>query len=128
MRKLSKRLLYVLLFVIAFFVIKAKFFTPPSVMVTRVRQHEVQGTGTITVDQQADIGAKIAGRIDRVFVDQGDLVHKGQLIATLEDTDIRRQIQLSEALVQAACGDTGGVRDRRGKARDRMASAARLGT
>jgi len=106
MRKLGKPLLYALLLVIAFFVIKAKFFTPPSVMVTRVRQQdvvaEVQGTGTITVDQQADIGAKIAGRINRVFVDQGDFVHKGQLIATLEDTDIRRQIQLSQAQLQAA--------------------------
>jgi HlyD family secretion protein len=106
MRKLGKRLLYVLLFVMAFFIVKAKFLTPPEVMVARVRQQdmmaEVQGTGTIAVDQQAGISAKIPGRIERVFVDQSDFVHKGQLIATLEDTDIRREIQLAQARLEVA--------------------------
>lgn len=106
MRKLGKRLLYVLLFVIAFFIVKAKFFTPPRVTVAQVRRRdfvaEVQGTGTIAVDQQSDVSAKIPGRIERVFVDQSDFVHKGQLIATLEDTDIRREMQRDQARVEAA--------------------------
>ncbi len=106
MRKLGKRLLYVLLFVIAFFIVKTKFLTPPQVAVAQVRRQnfvaEVQGTGTIAVDQQADISAKIPGRIERIFVDQSDFVRKGQLIATLEDTDIRREIQRAQAHVEAA--------------------------
>lgn len=106
MRKLGKRLLYVLLAVIAFFIVKTKFFTPPQVTVVSVRRQdmvaEVQGTGTIAVDQQAGISAKIPGRLERVLVDQGDFVHKGQIIATLEDTDIRRKIQLADARLAAA--------------------------
>lgn len=106
MRKLGKRLLYVLVLVIAFFIVKAKFLTPPQVAVAQVRRQdftaEVQGTGTIAVDQQADISAKIPGRIEQVFVDQGDFVHKGQLIATLEDTDIQRAIQSAQAHLEEA--------------------------
>ncbi len=106
MRKLGKRLFYVLLVVIAFFVVQAKFLTPPEVTVTVVRRQdftsEVQGSGTITVDQQAGISAKIPGRIEQVFVDQGDFVHRGQLIATLEDTDIRREIERAQARLEAA--------------------------
>src|SRR5258708_3724080 len=106
MRKLGKRLLYVLLFVIAFFVVKAKLLTPPQVVVAPVRRQdmmaEVQGTGTVAVDQQAGISAKIAGRLERVLVDQSDFVHKGQLIATLEDTDIQRELERAQARLEAA--------------------------
>ncbi|HVC91918.1 MAG TPA: efflux RND transporter periplasmic adaptor subunit [Acidobacteriaceae bacterium] len=106
MGTLGKRVFYVLLLVLAFFVVKTKFLTPPQVMVARVRQQdmvaEVQGTGTITVDRQAAISAKIPGRIEQVFVDQGDFVHKGQLIATLENTDVRREIQSAQARLEAA--------------------------
>jgi HlyD family secretion protein len=106
MRKLGKRLMYVLLLVIAFFVVKTKFLTPPQVMVATVRQQdmtsEVQGTGTIAVDQQAGISAKIPGRLERVLVDQSDFVHKGQLIAILEGTDIQRDLERAQARLLAA--------------------------
>ncbi|MGC8550767.1 MAG: efflux RND transporter periplasmic adaptor subunit [Acidobacteriaceae bacterium] len=106
MRKLGKRLVYVLLIVIAFFVVKAKFLTPPQVTVAQVRRQdftsEVEGTGTITVDQLAAISAKIPGRIEQVLVDQGDFVHRGQVLATLEDTDIQRELQSAQARLNAA--------------------------
>lgn len=44
----------------------------------------------------------IPGRVERVFVDQGDFVHKGQIIATLEDTDIRREFERAQAGLDAA--------------------------
>ena len=106
MRKLGKRLVYVLLIVIAFFVVKAKFLTPPQVTVAQVRRQdftsEVEGTGTLTVDQLAAISAKIPGRIEQVLVDQGDFVHRGQVLATLEDTDIQRELQNAQARLNAA--------------------------
>ncbi len=105
-RKLGKRLLYVLIAVAAFFFIKAKFLTPPEVVVAPVRRQdlvaEVQGTGTVAVDVQATIGAKIPGRIQRVFVDEGDFARKGQIVAELEDTDIRHQLQNAQARLEAA--------------------------
>lgn len=106
MRKLGKRLLYVLVVVIVFFIVKTKFLTPTQVTVVPVRRQdmvaEVQGTGTIAVDQQAGISAKIPGRLESVLVDQSDFVHKGQLIATLENTDIQREIQRAQARSEAA--------------------------
>ena len=105
-RKLGKPILYVLLVVVALFIVKAKFLTPPEVPVVSVKRQdmaaEVQGTGTVTVDIQANVGAKIPGRIERVFVNEHDFVRKGQIIAELEDTDIRRELQRAQARLEAA--------------------------
>lgn len=106
LRKLGKRLIYILLAVAAFFFVKARFLTPPRVRVAPVRRQnlaaEVESSGTVTVDVLARVGAKIPGRIERVFVDQGDFVHRGQIIAELEDTDIQRQLQDAQARLAAA--------------------------
>ncbi len=101
MRTMGPRLLYVLLVVFAFFFVKSTFLTPPEVAVAPVRQQdvaaEVQGTGTIDVDVLAAVGAKIPGRIERVLVNEGDFVLPGQVVATLEDTDLRRELQRAQA-------------------------------
>ena len=105
-KKIFKVLAYagaglVVLVLIMFF-----FFTPPEAAITQVRQQdyvgEVQSTGTVNVDVLAAIGAKIPGRIDHVLVDEGDSVHSGQVVATLEDTDIREVLDRSEARLQEA--------------------------
>jgi multidrug resistance efflux pump len=78
----------------------------PEVVVAQVQQQdftgEVEGTGTVNVDVLATIGAKIPGRIERVLVNEGDFVHAGQVVATLEDTDIRQVLQRSEDRVETA--------------------------
>ncbi len=105
-RKAGKSLSYVLLVVAALFLAKYLFFTPPEVVVAQVRQQdyagEVQGTGTVNVDVLAEVGAKIPGRIERVFVNEGDCVRPGQVVATLEDTDIRQVLERSQARLEAA--------------------------
>jgi RND family efflux transporter MFP subunit len=105
-RKAAKILLYVLLAVAALFLVKYKFFTPPTVVVAEVRRQdytgEIQGTGTINVAVLASVGAKIPGRIERMLVDEGDVVRPGQVVATLEDTDMRQLLQSSQARVEAA--------------------------
>ncbi len=58
---------------------------------------EVMGTGTLEARVQATISAKISGRIARVLVDQGDLITKGQLLATLDDGDLRQQVEMAKA-------------------------------
>jgi HlyD family secretion protein len=47
------------------------------------------------------VGAKIPGRIERMLVDEGDTVRAGQVVATLEDTDMRQVLQSSQAKVEA---------------------------
>lgn len=62
---------------------------------------EVQGSGTVTVNVLANIGAKITGRITQVLVDERDLVRIGQIIADMEDTDLRREVDRARAALDA---------------------------
>lgn len=105
-RKAGKIAIYVLIAAAALALVKYKFFTPPTVVVAEVRRQdytgELQGTGTINVAVLASVGAKIPGRIERMLVDEGDVVRPGQVVATLEDTDMRQLLQSSQARVEAA--------------------------
>lgn len=58
---------------------------------------EVMGTGTLEPRVQATISAKISGRIAQVLADQGDRVVRGQLLARLDDGDVRQQVAMARA-------------------------------
>jgi len=58
---------------------------------------EVMGTGTLEARVQATISPKISGRIAQVLVDQGDKVVKGQKLVTLDDEDLRQQVEMAKA-------------------------------
>ena len=62
---------------------------------------EVMGTGTLEARVQAIISAKISGRLSDVLEDQGNRVTKGQLLATLDDGDLRQQMEMAKAEVDA---------------------------
>jgi RND family efflux transporter MFP subunit len=82
------------------------FFRPPEMMVAPVvRQEitsEVEGTGTVTTKVLANVGSKISGRIEKMLVEEGDIVQAGQVVATLEDTDLRRQVDMARANLEVA--------------------------
>ncbi|MBN1347199.1 MAG: efflux RND transporter periplasmic adaptor subunit [Phycisphaerae bacterium] len=63
---------------------------------------EVMGTGTLEARVQATISPKISGLITGVLADQGDEVKAGQILARLDDRDLRQQAQAAEASVAAA--------------------------
>jgi ABC exporter DevB family membrane fusion protein len=46
---------------------------------------------------EVQVGAELTGRIQRVFVNEGDVVRKGQVIAKLEDKDILAKLHEAEA-------------------------------
>lgn len=79
---------------------------PPVVPVAEVTRgdmvDEVEGTGTVTVDVLANIAAKITGRVEQVFVNEGDPVRQGQIVATLDQTDLRRELDAARARLAAA--------------------------
>ena len=66
---------------------------------------EVMGTGTLEPRVQATISAKISGRIAQVLADQGDRITKGQLLAVLDDGDLRQQVEMAKAEVSATKAD-----------------------
>jgi len=105
-KKVLTILAYVGIGLVLLGLLKYFFFTPPEAGIAQVGQRdyvgEVQSTGTVNVDVLALIGAKIPGRIEHMLVNEGDFVRSGQVVATIEDTDIRQVLERSEARLQEA--------------------------
>jgi RND family efflux transporter MFP subunit len=59
-------------------------------------------TGYVVPQRKANISPRIGGRIAQLFVEDGTVVKKGQLIAILEDADFRAQLLQAEADVRSA--------------------------
>lgn len=63
---------------------------------------EVLGAGTLIAHTRATISPKIQGRLVALMVDQNDVVTKDQLLARLDDSDLRQQQAIAQANVEAA--------------------------
>jgi RND family efflux transporter MFP subunit len=59
-------------------------------------------TGTIEAWQKIDVTPDVGGKIDRIAVDEGDRVTKGQLLAELDTRAIRLQLDQAEAALAVA--------------------------
>ena len=57
----------------------------------------LQFPGKVKAAEDANLSFKVAGRIKKIYVDEGAVVHKGQLLAELDDTDYRIQLDATEA-------------------------------
>jgi multidrug efflux pump subunit AcrA (membrane-fusion protein) len=57
------------------------------------------GNGRLEADE-IDIDTKFAGRIAKLFVDEGDMVKAGQTVAEMDTQDLRAQLNKSEAVVR----------------------------
>jgi len=62
----------------------------------------VAASGTVEATQTADLGFQVPGRIARVFVEEGQAVRKGQVIAELDAADYQFGLQASEGQAAAA--------------------------
>jgi HlyD family secretion protein/macrolide-specific efflux system membrane fusion protein len=63
---------------------------------------EVLETGKVQPREKVEIKSKVAGQVQKVFVDAGDHVKKGQLLLQLDPTDYERDVAKTEADVAAA--------------------------
>ncbi len=63
---------------------------------------EVMGTGTLEARVKTTISPRLQERLAEVLVDQGDTVKAGQLLARLDDGELRRQVAVAEAALDAA--------------------------
>jgi HlyD family secretion protein len=50
---------------------------------------------------ETDIGAKVGGRVDYIKVREGDQIKKGELLAQLEDTQIKAQLEGAKAQIDS---------------------------
>src|SRR5580698_7205164 len=68
----------------------------------------LNASGYVTPRRRATVAAKITGRVTGVFFDEGLHVHDGQVLATLDDSDVRRVLESAKAdrnSAQAAIAD-----------------------
>jgi HlyD family secretion protein len=61
-------------------------------------------SGTIEVDE-AHVGPRMAGRVEKIFAQEGDRLHEGQLIAQLEASELRARRDLAAAQIDTAIHD-----------------------
>ncbi|RZL65523.1 MAG: biotin/lipoyl-binding protein [Pedobacter sp.] len=54
-------------------------------------------SGSIEPDNTVKIGFAIPGIINKVYVDEGQFVEKGQLLATIDDTEYRNSLLIADA-------------------------------
>ena len=58
-------------------------------------------SGTIEVDE-AHVGPRSGGRVEKIFAQEGDQLHEGQIIAQLEADDLRARRDLAKAQIDTA--------------------------
>jgi len=63
-------------------------------------------SGTIEVDE-AHVGPRSSGRVEKIFAQEGDRLHEGQLIAQLEAPELRARRELAAAQIDTAIHDAG---------------------
>lgn len=61
-------------------------------------------SGTIEVDE-AHVGPRMAGRVEKIFAQEGDRLKEGQIIAQLEANELRARRDLAAAQIDAAIRD-----------------------
>lgn len=85
---------------------KSKIVEPPIVKVVTVKRGDISvplvATGTIFPAYESKIGPKISGTIERVYVDEGDTVQKGQPLVQLDQQNLLIAVRQGEAAVRVA--------------------------
>lgn len=74
---------------------------PPAVKTAEVLPdgdlETVRYPGIVRSSREVDLSFRVSGSIARIFVDEGDYVHAGQLVASLDTTDYATQLRATEA-------------------------------
>jgi len=75
----------------------------PSVVVTKVVARDVPVEVQAPVDlrplEQADVGSKVLGYVDAIFVERGDRVKKGQIVALVRPSDLPDQLAAARSSI-----------------------------
>ncbi|MEQ9366727.1 MAG: efflux RND transporter periplasmic adaptor subunit [Leptospirales bacterium] len=71
-------------------------------IVKRDLQHTIQSPGTVTFLEKAAVTSKVLGRVEKLLVDQGEYVKRGQPLAQIETFELELQLKQAEAGVNRA--------------------------
>jgi len=62
----------------------------------------LNASGYVTARRRATVSAKVTGKVIEVFVEEGKPVRKGQVLARLDDAQVRAALALGEAQLETA--------------------------
>jgi len=65
----------------------------------------IRTSGTLEADREADVYAKLVGLCQKVFVEEGDQVKAGDVLAKLEDEELRLTYEQARARLEKARAD-----------------------
>jgi RND family efflux transporter MFP subunit len=71
----------------------------------------VRVQGSLLADEDAVIGSKLAGRVEKVNVDLGSVVKRGEVMVELDQQELKLLVQQAEAQLRQACSAIGLVPD-----------------
>jgi HlyD family secretion protein len=93
-------------FVLAGAIIYRMKFAPVAVISHSIVRESIaaerMGTGTLEARVRTTISPRIQERLAEMLVDQGDAVQAGQLLARLDEGELKRQVDLAEAVLASA--------------------------
>ncbi len=104
--KIKKPLLWLAVVVAVAILLRLTILGPPKVRVFQMEKRDlvaqVYGNGTVEAKVTVKVASKITGRLLTLAVDQGDTVQRGQVLASLDDSELRDQMQQAAANVDKA--------------------------
>jgi RND family efflux transporter MFP subunit len=62
----------------------------------------LNASGYVTARRRATVSSKVTGKVTHVFVEEGQSVRQGQVLARLDDSQTRAQLALAEAQISAS--------------------------
>lgn len=76
-------------------------------VIVRQAQSEVSGTvlnasGYVTARRQATVSSKVTGKVVEILIEEGMRVEQGQVLARLDDSNIRTNLELAQAQLHSA--------------------------
>lgn len=77
---------------------------PPKVRISTVAPAETgirSFTGVVSVRVESDLGFRVSGKIAERLVDTGQTVRRGQVLMTMDENDLRLQVQAKQQAVAA---------------------------
>ena len=112
MKKSTKTILWVVAAIVVGIVVFLLFFNKKEAKQTLVYQittiepttisSSVTATGTVEPVKQVEVGTQVSGIIDKIYVDYNSVVKAGQLIAELDMSVLRTELESSKANLNSA--------------------------
>lgn len=69
----------------------------------------LDATGYVTARLEATVSSQITGKLADVYIEEGDQVKKGQVLARLDDADAKAQLKLAHSQLDAAKAQLGSL-------------------